>query len=206
MKLVSLHGIVAIAAVLSVLALESADAAAGKADFRIAYFTIDRSGTPHLLKTDLFAFLYSTDGRAVAGAIAEYFKVNPTQVNAYITAARGIQNVVTKKNSEETSGYIAFDSRYSICKVVAAGPVTQVCGSQISMTIGGADSHQVSYSTKVPAKNMAGGSRCSVEAKFVALTVRRELKAKSLCAPVNDQVIECVGDNCAFGPGVKHLL
>ncbi len=205
MKLVSLPGVLAITAAFFALALQCAYAVSSKDDFRIAYFTIDKTGTPHLLQTDLLAFLYSTEGRPVASAIAGYFKINPTQVNAYITAARGIRNVVIRKNGEETSGHISFDSRYSICKVVAAGPITQACGSQISMTIGGADGHQVSYHTSVPVKGMADGRRCSVEAKFVALIVRRELKAKSLCAPGNDQVIECAGDNCAFGPGVEHL-
>lgn len=205
MKLVSLPGAMAITAAFLAFALPCAYAVSSKDDFRIAYFTIDKTGTPHLLRTDLLAFLYSSEGRPVRRAIAEYFKIDPTQVNSYITAARRIRNVVIRKSGEETSGHISFDSRYSICRVVAAGPVTRVCASQISMTIGGADGHQVAYSTFVPVKGMADGRRCSLEAKFVALLVRRELKAKSLCAAGNDRVIECVGDTCAFGPGVKHL-
>ena len=206
MKLVSLRGFVAVVAVFCTIALQYAYAYASKDDFRIAYFTIDTAGTPRLLQTDLIAFIYSKEGRPVAGAIAEYFNIDPTQVNTHFTAARSIRNVVVRKKGEETSGHITFDSRYSICRVVAAGPFAKGCGSQLFMTVGGADGHQVSYHTSVPAKNAANKSICTIDAKFVALLVKRELKSKARCAPNNEQVMECAGDICAFGPDVSRLF
>jgi hypothetical protein len=197
-------GILLITAAFLAIAFQSANAQS-KDSFQVAYFTIDITSQPRLLITDLTNLLSSPEGRIAAGVVAAYFGVSPAQVNSAISVARDIHDQVVVARGEEHAGRISFDEKYSICRVVAAGLVSQTCGSHIGTDIGGADGHQVTYYAAVPIKNAISNDRCWVQANFVALLVKRDLKAQSNCSANNDRVMDCAGDACAFGPGVKKL-